>query len=186
MEELVTQILEQLGEDPTREGLVKTPARVAKSLRFLTKGYTEDPKQVINGALFDVGHDEMVVCKNIDFYSLCEHHMLPFFGWAHIAYIPRGKVLGLSKLARVTEIFARRLQVQERLTREIAETLMTELSPYGVAVVMEATHLCMVMRGVEKQNAITTTSSMLGDFKTNPATRAEFFSIMQSKGHSGR
>lgn len=186
MEELVRQILVQLGEDPTRDGLVKTPARVATSLRFLTKGYAEDPKEVINGALFDVAHDEMVLCKNIDFYSLCEHHMLPFFGWAHIAYIPRGKVVGLSKLARVTEIFARRLQVQERLTREIAETLMSELAPYGVAVVMEATHMCMVMRGVEKQNAITTTSSMLGDFKTNPATRAEFFSLMHSKGHSGR
>lgn len=186
MEDLVHKLLEALGEDPTRDGLVKTPSRVAKSLQFLTKGYAEDPKQVINGAMFDVGHDEMVVCKNIDFFSLCEHHMLPFFGWAHIAYIPRGRVVGLSKLARVTEIFARRLQVQERLTREIAETLMGELEPHGVAVVMEATHLCMVMRGVEKQNAITTTSSMLGDFKTNAATRAEFFSIVQSKGHSGR
>jgi GTP cyclohydrolase I len=186
VEDLVHKLLEALGEDPTRDGLVKTPSRVAKSLQFLTKGYAEDPKQVINGAMFDVGHDEMVVCKNIDFFSLCEHHMLPFFGWAHIAYIPRGRVVGLSKLARVTEIFARRLQVQERLTREIAETLMGELEPHGVAVVMEATHLCMVMRGVEKQNAITTTSSMLGDFKTNAATRAEFFSIVQSKGHSGR
>ncbi|MCB9728633.1 MAG: GTP cyclohydrolase I FolE [Deltaproteobacteria bacterium] len=186
MEDLIHQVLVELGEDPARDGLVKTPARVSSALRFLTKGYAEDPKKVINGALFDVGHDEMVVCKNIDFFSLCEHHMLPFFGWAHIAYIPRGKVVGLSKLARVTEIFARRLQVQERLTREIAETLMSELQPYGVAVVMEATHLCMVMRGVEKQNAITTTSSMLGEFKTNPATRAEFFSIVQSKGHSGR
>ena len=185
-EELVYQLLQRLGEDPERDGLVKTPQRVARALEFLTRGYDQDPRDLLNGALFDVQHDEMVVCKNIDFYSMCEHHMLPFFGWAHIAYIPRGHVVGLSKLARIAEVFSRRLQVQERLTREIAETLMEILDPHGVAVVMEATHLCMVMRGVEKQNAITTTSSMLGDFKDNPASRAEFFSIVQARGHVGR
>lgn len=186
VEDLVYKLLESLGEDPTRDGLERTPHRVAQAYEFLTRGYKQDPRDVINNAIFDVQHDEMVVCKNIDFFSLCEHHMLPFFGWAHIAYIPRGHVVGLSKLARVTEVFARRLQVQERLTREIAETLMEILDPQGVAVVMEATHLCMMMRGVEKQNAITTTSSMLGEFKTNAATRAEFFSLLQFKGHSGR
>ena len=186
IEILIHQLLGELGEDPSRDGLRRTPHRVSEAMQFLTKGYREDAREVINGAIFDVDHDEMVVCKNIDFFSMCEHHMLPFFGWAHIAYIPDGRVIGLSKLARITEIFARRLQVQERLTKEIGQTLMDELHPRGVAVVMEATHLCMVMRGVEKQNAITTTSSMLGDFKSNPATRAEFFSLVQSKGHSGR
>ncbi len=186
MEDLIYQLLEKIGEDPERDGLQRTPHRVAKAYEFLTRGYAQDPREVINNAIFDVQHDEMVVCKNIDFFSLCEHHMLPFFGWAHIAYIPRGHVVGLSKLARVTEVFSRRLQVQERLTREIGETLMEILDPQGVAVVMEASHLCMMMRGVEKQNAITTTSSMFGEFKTNPATRAEFFSLVQFKGHSGR
>ena len=185
-EALVRQLLLELGEDPERDGLKRTPARVAASLEFLTSGYGQDPHDVINGALFEVGHDEMVVVKNIDFFSLCEHHMLPFFGWAHIAYIPSGKVVGLSKLARVTEVFARRLQVQERLCRQIGEAIDEILEPQGVAVVMEATHLCMAMRGVQKQNAITTTSCMLGEFQTNPATRAEFFSLVANKGHIGR
>lgn len=186
MEDLVRQLLEHIGEDPTREGLVRTPRRVSDAWEFFTQGYGKDPREVIGRAIFDDGHDEMVVCKNIDFFSLCEHHLLPFFGWAHIAYIPDKRILGLSKLARVVEIFARRLQVQERLTKEVATTLMDELQPHGVAVVMEATHLCMSMRGVQKQNAVTTTSSMLGDFKTNSASRAEFFSIVQAKGHIGR
>ena len=182
MEEIVRQLIEALGEDPAREGLVQTPRRVADAWRFLTKGYREDPREVIGDALFDEHHDEMVVCKDIDFFSACEHHMLPFFGRAHIAYIPNGRIVGLSKLARVTEIYARRLQVQERLTRQIAETLMEELEPHGVGVVIEATHLCMVMRGVEKQNSVTVTSSMLGEFKTNAATRSEFLSLIASRG----
>ena len=185
LESLVEQMLVEIGEDPERQGLVKTPLRVAKAWRYLTQGYDQDPREVINGALFDDDYDEMVVVKDIDFFSCCEHHMLPFFGWAHIAYIPNGRVIGLSKLARVTNLFARRLQVQERLTREIAQTLMDILEPHGVGVVLEATHLCMVMRGVESQNAVTVTSSMLGDFK-NPATRAELFSIIGTKGHSGK
>ncbi len=186
MEELVEQMLVGLGEDPERDGLKDTPARVARSMRFLTSGYGLDPRSAVNNALFDVEHDEMVVVKNIDFFSLCEHHLLPFFGWAHIAYIPGRRVVGLSKLARITEIYARRLQVQERLCQQVGEALMEILEPQGVAVVMEATHLCMVMRGVQKQNSITSTSCMLGEFQTNAATRAEFFSIVSGKGHSGR
>lgn len=186
MQELIRQLLGELGEDPEREGLQRTPERVEESLRFLTKGYDEDPREVINGAIFEDPHDEMILSKNIDFFSLCEHHVLPFFGWAHVAYVPNQRVIGLSKLARIVEIFSRRLQVQERLTRSIAETLMEELQPRGVGVVMEATHLCMSMRGVEKQNAIATTSAMLGVFKTNASTRAEFLSIVQARGHSGR
>ncbi len=186
MDDLIRQMLVQLGEDPERDGLRRTPHRVAEAWKFLTKGYQEDPNEVINGAIFEEDHDEMVLCKDIDFFSVCEHHMIPFFGWAHIAYIPRKRVVGLSKLARITEIYARRLQVQERMTRQIAQTLMEHLNPHGVAVVLEATHLCMVMRGVEKANAITVTSSMLGEFKDNPATRAEFFSIVGTRGHSGR
>lgn len=180
-EELVREMLGEMGEDADREGLVRTPHRVAKAWSKLTSGYAQDPAGIISGALFEEDHDEMVVVKNIDFFSCCEHHMLPFFGKAHIAYIPRGKVVGLSKLARVTDVFARRLQVQERLTKQIAQTLMEELNPHGVGVVMEAAHLCMMMRGVQKQNGVTVTSSMLGDFR-EPATRAEFFAIL---GHRG-
>jgi GTP cyclohydrolase I len=178
LEPLVKELLEKLGEDPAREGLERTPHRVARAWRFLTRGYAEDPRDVIQGAVFQESYEEMVLCRDVDFFSLCEHHMLPFFGRAHIAYIPNGRVIGLSKLARVTEIFARRLQVQERMTRQIAETLMEELRPRGVGVVVEANHLCMVMRGVEKQNARTVTSSLLGEFRQNPATRAEFLSII--------
>ena len=180
-EELVREMLGEMGEDADREGLVRTPHRVAKAWSKLTSGYAQDPAGIISGALFEVDHDEMVVVKYIDFFSCCEHHMLPFFGKAHIAYIPRGKVVGLSKLARVTDVFARRLQVQERLTKQIAQTLMEELNPHGVGVVMDAAHLCMMMRGVQKQNGVTVTSSMLGDFR-EPATRAEFFAIL---GHRG-
>ncbi|GMV43021.1 MAG: GTP cyclohydrolase 1 [Myxococcales bacterium] len=179
MEELITRLLAALGEDPERDGLKKTPERVAKAMRFLTKGYQEDVHEVINGAIFEEDHNEMVVCKDVDFFSLCEHHMLPFFGKAHVAYIPNGRIVGLSKLARVVEVFSRRLQVQERLTVQIARTLHDVLQPQGVAVVLEGTHLCMVMRGVEKQNSSTITSSMLGVFNENPATRAEFFSLIR-------
>lgn len=184
-EGIVRDMLVELGEDPDREGLVRTPHRVAKAWKFLTRGYEQDPGSVIRGALFEEDHDEMVVVKDIDFFSCCEHHLLPFFGRAHIAYIPRRRVVGLSKLARVTDIFARRLQVQERLTKQIAQTLMEELNPYGVGVVMEATHLCMVMRGVEKQNSMTVTSSMTGEFKENAATRAEFFSLIKRRSVIG-
>lgn len=186
MQTLVSSMLTELGEDPTRDGLVKTPRRVADAMRFLTRGYHQDPRELIHGAVFEEDCDEMVLVKDIDIFSMCEHHMLPFFGRAHIAYLPSGRVLGLSKLARVAEVFARRLQVQERLTRQIATTLMEELRPRGVAVVVEATHLCMVMRGVEKQNAVTITSSLLGEFKVNPATRAEFFAHVRAPGIHGR
>ena len=182
MQPLVSSMLTELGEDPTRDGLLKTPRRVADAMRFLTRGYHQDPRELIHGAVFEEECDEMVLVKDIDVFSMCEHHMLPFFGRAHIAYLPAGRVLGLSKLARVTEVFARRLQVQERLTRQIATTLMEELRPRGVAVVIEATHLCMVMRGVEKQNSATVTSSLLGEFKDNPATRAEFFAHVRAPG----
>ena len=186
MQTLVSSMLTELGEDPTRDGLVKTPRRVADAMRFLTRGYHQDPRELIHGAVFEEDCDEMVLVKDIDIFSMCEHHMLPFFGRAHIAYLPSGRVLGLSKLARVAEVFARRLQVQERLTRQIATTLMEELRPRGVAVVVEAAHLCMVMRGVEKQNAVTITSSLLGEFKVNPATRAEFFAHVRAPGIHGR
>ncbi len=184
MQELVARLLAALGEDPGREGLKDTPTRVEKSLRFLTSGYTADIDQAINGALFTVEYSEMVIVRDIDFYSLCEHHLLPFFGKCHVAYIPDGKVIGLSKIPRLVDVFARRLQVQERLTSQIAETIKAKVAPAGVAVVMEATHLCMAMRGVEKQNSVTTTSSMLGVFREDARTRHEFLELIRSGGGS--
>jgi len=175
-------ILKCIGEDPCREGLQKTPERWAKALMFLCSGYEQTPEQVTNGAVFAENHDEMVVVKDIDVYSLCEHHMVPFYGRVHIGYIPNGKILGLSKLARIAELFARRLQVQERLTRQIADAVWETIEPLGVAVVVECTHLCMVMRGVQKTSAVTTTSSVRGCFESNPKTRAEFFSIIHGSG----
>ena len=180
MEQAVKTLLQSLGEDPEREGLLDTPARVAKSLKFLTKGYDEDPAEVINQAVFHEKVDEMVLVKNIEVYSLCEHHMLPFIGKAHVAYLPNEKIIGLSKIARLVEVFARRLQVQERLTSQIAETLQEQLQPKGVAVLMEASHLCMQMRGVEKQNSSMVTSSMLGQFRKDPSTRNEFMNAIKA------
>ena len=177
--EAVRVLVAELGEDPTREGLAKTPDRVAKSLQFLTSGYRQDIDAVINDALFTVDYSEMVIVKDIDFYSLCEHHLLPFFGRCHIAYIPRGKVIGLSKLPRIVEVFSRRFQVQERLTSQIAETLAAKLDPLGVAVVVEASHLCMMMRGVEKQNSSALTSAMHGVFRTDARTRTEFLDLLR-------
>jgi GTP cyclohydrolase I len=178
------EILSRLGEDPGRDGLVATPGRVEKSMAFLTKGYDEDPTKILHGALFDVDYDEMVIVKDIEMFSLCEHHMLPFFGKVHIAYIPKGKVLGLSKLARLVEVFARRLQVQERLTVQIAESIEQAIRPLGVGVVIEARHLCMMMRGVEKQHSATVTSSMLGAFRAQQ-TRQEFLSLIHHKSGNG-
>jgi GTP cyclohydrolase I len=171
-------LLGELGENPDREGLIKTPERVAKALRFLTGGYEQDVDVVINDALFSVEYHEMVIVKDIDFYSLCEHHLLPFFGRCHVAYIPRDKVIGLSKLPRLVEVFSRRLQVQERLTNQIAETITAKLNPLGVAVVIEASHLCMLMRGVEKQNSKALTSAMRGVFRTDARTRTEFLNLL--------
>jgi GTP cyclohydrolase I len=179
MQDAIRRLLESLGEDPAREGLRETPRRVEQSLRFLTSGYTADLDAVINNALFTVEYNEMVIVRDIDFYSLCEHHLLPFFGKCHIAYIPDGKVLGLSKIPRLVDVFARRLQVQERLTSQVAETLNARVAPLGVAVVMEATHLCMAMRGVEKQNSVTTTSAMLGVFHSDARTRHEFLELIR-------
>jgi GTP cyclohydrolase IA len=176
---LVRKLLEQIGEDPDRDGLARTPVRVAKSLRFLTEGYAKDPLAILNDAMFEVTYDEMVLVKDIDFYSLCEHHVIPFFGRVHVAYIPNGRVVGLSKIPRLVEMYARRLQVQERLTVEIAETIEKVLRPRGVAVVVEAIHLCMMMRGVEQQNAFAITSSMRGDFKSDSKTRSEFMELIR-------
>jgi len=180
MEKLVTDLLRGIGEDPDREGLRKTPERVARSFEYLTKGYGEDPKTVINGALFVEEYSEMIVLKDLDFFSLCEHHLLPFFGKANVAYIPKHRIVGISKLARLVDVFARRLQVQERLTTQIATILMDELDPLGVAVVVRAEHLCMRMRGVEKQNSVVVTSAMLGVFRSNQETRQEFMSFVNN------
>ena len=179
MQDIIRQLLAELGEDPSREGLLDTPKRVEKSLRFLTSGYAADVDEVLNNALFTVDYNEMVIVKDIDFYSLCEHHILPFFGKCHVAYIPQGRVLGLSKIPRLVEIFARRLQVQERLTNQIAETLREKVRPLGVAVVMEASHLCMSMRGVEKQNSVAVTSAMLDVFREDARTRMEFLELIR-------
>lgn len=178
MEEHIRHILLELGEDPERDGLKKTPHRVNKALRDLTAGYKQDAVALLRSALFDVDHEEIVLVRDIDFSSLCEHHMLPFMGKAHVAYLPRGKVVGLSKLARVVEVYARRLQVQERMTSQIAEAIQTALNPHGVAVVVEAAHLCMAMRGVQKPGATTVTSALLGGFRNNPVTRAELFQLL--------
>ena len=179
IEGLVESLLKELGEDPGRDGLQRTPQRMAGSMRFFTEGYTVDPAKAVNGALFDVNYDEMVLVRDIDFYSLCEHHLIPFFGKVHVGYVPNGKVLGLSKIPRIVEIFARRLQVQERLTTQIALTLEEVLGPRGVGVVVEATHLCMAMRGVEKQNIFTMTSSLRGEFSEDPKTRSEFMQLIR-------
>ncbi len=178
-EELYRELLRRAGEDPDRDGLLKTPERMAKAMTFLTRGYQQSPNDILRGALFDVDYDEMVIVRDIEFYSLCEHHMLPFFGKAHIAYIPKGKVIGLSKVARLVDVFARRLQVQERMTRELADSLVDAIAPQGVAVILEAQHLCMMMRGVEKQGSMTTTSAMLGAFRDSPQTRNEFLSLIR-------
>lgn len=179
MRRLIEELLIEIGEDPKREGLLKTPERVEDSLRFLTSGYKQDVKEVLDDALFDERYDEMVILKDINLFSICEHHLIPFYGKCHIAYVPNGKLLGLSKLPRLVEIFSRRLQVQERLTSQIANSLYEILNPLGAAVVIEAFHLCMAMRGVEEQNAITVTSSMLGVFKNDPRTRMEFMNLIK-------
>ena len=179
MQELIRQLLAGLGEDPEREGLVSTPKRVEKALAFLTSGYRANIDEVLNGALFTVDYNEMVIVKDVDFYSLCEHHLLPFFGKCHVAYIPNDRVIGLSKIPRLIDVFSRRLQVQERLTRQIADTILEKISPLGVAVVMEATHLCMSMRGVEKQNSLAVTSAMLGTFRDSARTRMEFLELLK-------
>jgi GTP cyclohydrolase IA len=186
MQEIIRQLLAELGEDPTREGLLDTPKRVEKALRFLTSGYTADVDATLNNALFSVDYNEMVIVRDIDFYSLCEHHLLPFFGKCHIAYIPQGRVLGLSKIPRLVDIFARRLQIQERMTNQIAATLRAKIDPLGVAVVMEATHLCMSMRGVEKQNSFAATSAMLGVFRDDARTRMEFLELIKRPDLSNR
>lgn len=177
---LVRSVLVNLGEDPDREGLLRTPVRAEKALRFLTSGYSTDISSIVNGALFDVEYDEMVIVKDIEFFSLCEHHMLPFYGKAHVAYLPGDKVIGLSKIPRIVDLYARRLQVQERLTQQVAGTLMEVLNPRGVGVVLEARHFCMMMRGVEKQHSGTVTSAMLGAFRNQKETRDEFLSLLRS------
>jgi len=182
MEEHIRSILKSIGENPDREGLRRTPKRVSEALAFLTRGYTMNLDEVINGAVFTEEYSEMIVQKNIDFYSLCEHHLLPFFGKAHVAYLPQHKIIGVSKLARLVDVFARRLQVQERLTNQIATTLMDKLNPLGVGVVIEAEHLCMRMRGVEKQNSLIITSTLLGAFRTRQETRNEFMNLIRPQG----
>jgi GTP cyclohydrolase I len=181
-EDLYRELIRRVGEDPTRDGLLKTPERMKKSMAFLTRGYDQTVEDVLHNALFDVEYDEMVIVKDIEFFSLCEHHLLPFFGKAHVAYVPSGKVIGLSKMARVVDVFARRLQVQERLTREIADAIEEAIQPQGVAVILEAQHLCMMMRGVEKQHSSTVTSAMLGVFKSQLQTRNEFLSLVRRNG----
>jgi GTP cyclohydrolase I len=183
-QEIYAELLQRFDEDPTRDGLLKTPERVEKAMGFLTKGYREDATKILRGALFDVDYDEMVIVKDIEMFSLCEHHMLPFFGRVHVAYIPNGKVIGLSKIPRLIEVFARRLQVQERLTQQIADAIQEAIEPQGVGVVIEARHLCMMMRGVEKQNSSTVTSAMRGVF-SKQSTRTEFLSLVRERGHSG-
>lgn len=181
-QELYRELLRRMGEDPDRDGLVRTPERVEKSMAFLTKGYAMDVTEVLHDALFDVDYDEMVIVKDIEFFSQCEHHLLPFFGKAHIAYVPNGKVIGLSKIPRLVDVFARRLQVQERLTKQVSEAIQEAINPQGVAVILEAQHLCMMMRGVEKQHSSTVTSAMLGVFKTQLQTRNEFLSLVRRQG----
>ncbi len=182
-EELVREMLVRLGEDPVREGLVRTPDRVHRAFEYLTRGYREDADAMLKGALFTVNYDEMVIVKDVEMFSLCEHHMLPFFGKVHVAYIPKGKVIGLSKIPRLIEIFSRRLQIQERLTTQIAETIQKAIEPQGVGVVIEARHLCMMMRGVEKQHSAAVTSSMLGCFRDEQETRSEFLSLIRNKSN---
>ncbi|SFS09883.1 GTP cyclohydrolase I [Granulicella pectinivorans] len=179
-QEIYRELLRRMGEDPDRDGLLRTPERMEKSTAFLTQGYTQSVEEVLHEALFDVDYDEMVIVRDIEFYSQCEHHLLPFFGKAHIAYVPQGKVIGLSKLPRIVDVFARRLQVQERLTRQIAEAITGAINPQGVAVIVEAEHLCMMMRGVQKQSSATVTSAMLGVFKTQLQTRNEFLSLVRT------
>jgi GTP cyclohydrolase I len=178
VEKAFADIINQIGEDPSRDGLLDTPARAAKAFKFLTEGYSRNVEEVVNGALFESDCNEMVVVSDIELYSLCEHHLLPFTGKCHVAYIPRGKVLGLSKVARIVDLYARRLQIQEGLTTQIANTMMDVTGAYGVGVIIEARHMCMMMRGVEKQNSIMRTSAMLGEFKTDQATRTEFLSLL--------
>ncbi len=176
--ELIKELLVEIGEDPTRQGLKRTPERVARAYEFLMQGYTKDIDEIINGAIFNEKYDEMVIVKDIDFYSMCEHHLIPFYGKIHVAYIPNGKIIGLSKIPRIVDVFARRLQVQERMTQQIADTIEKYLSPRGVAVVAEGYHMCMMMRGVEKQNSITTTSAVHGVFKEDARTRSEFLNLI--------
>ncbi|MBI4264025.1 MAG: GTP cyclohydrolase I FolE [Acidobacteria bacterium] len=182
VQDLVRRMLAELGEDPDREGLVHTPRRVERAMRFLTSGYAADVDAILNGALFTVDYSEMVIVKDIDFYSLCEHHLLPFFGKCHVAYIPQRRVIGLSKIPRLVDVFARRLQLQERMTNQIAETIREKIQPLGVAVVCEGTHLCMSMRGVEKQNSFAVTSAMLGAFRDHARTRMEFLELIRHRG----
>jgi GTP cyclohydrolase I len=181
-QDLYRELIRRVGEDPERDGLIDTPKRMEKSMAFLTRGYDQTVTEVLHGALFDVDYDEMVMVKDIEFFSLCEHHLLPFFGKAHVAYVPNGKVIGLSKTARLVDVFARRLQVQERLTRQVADAIQEAIQPQGVAVILEAQHLCMMMRGVEKQHSSTVTSAMLGVFKSQQQTRNEFLSLVRSTG----
>ena len=185
MQALVRRQLELLGEDPTREGLTRTPERVAKAFGFLTQGYQQDLQELLNQALFEAESDEMVIVKDIDFYSLCEHHMLPFFGRCHVAYLPRKRIIGLSKLPRIVDVFARRLQVQERMTHDIAQTISSLVEPQGVGVVVEAQHLCMIMRGVEKQNSYAITSTMLGRFREDARTSGEFLDLIRHRRSGG-
>jgi len=182
--DLYRELLTRIGEDPTRDGLLRTPERIEKSMAFLTRGYAMDVTDVLHDALFDVDYDEMVIVKDIEFFSMCEHHLLPFFGKAHIAYVPNGKVIGLSKIPRLVDVFSRRLQVQERLTRQVGEAITEAINPQGVAVILEAQHLCMMMRGVEKQHSSTVTSAMLGVFKTQLQTRNEFLSLVRRTGNN--